>query len=296
MCLVLPLQMTIEKKFIDESETSDLTAEAPASLDVGFAVRVEEALSVDPITRGVMEENGFNENSKFYRVTNPEYIVGKTDDGRYLIRGNPESIVTVDDLYENKENTRASSLEPGINVMSKPSDKYNSHGELMVEVRLGDMLTQGGKIYKDRGSGSHRAWYLTVPEDVLIPIEIHTEMDQGLEDKIELGILYNEQITVMSGLVDLYQPNSEFAEETQAYFQEKLNDTWRMVGNVFFEIAERRLTLKPVKLESADMPREKKILNVMVLGILLKNSEIENIEFPDGSSMAVSEFLEAQNS
>ena len=69
--------------------------------------KVESVISIDPITKHVMERYGFNENSEFFRVMQPHFIVGKTDDGKYLIRGNQSSTTNVHDPYDENRKKRA---------------------------------------------------------------------------------------------------------------------------------------------------------------------------------------------
>lgn len=241
--------------------------------------QIEDMIAIDPITKALMEKYKLTEESEFFRVMQPYFIVGKTDDGKYLIRGNPDSITNVFDPYDNKNKKRASALaDPGINVTDFPSEEYLSHGSLTIKVRLGDLIKQDGKIYFDCASSASSAWYLTIPKEKLIPVAIHS----GLEYEAELGILYNNQLQNIPGEVDVYEWGFEPENYYKAVFHKKTgedeNTRYKIVCDLFFELTEEKLILKSVQTDSGDKKYEENIRNAIILRILMKHPEIKEVE------------------
>ena len=68
--------------------------------------------------------------------------------------------------------TLASEIGAGLAFALSKDSRFKAPERKCVSVRLGDILDQGGAIYKDESSGEPSSWYLTMPEGkVKITIE-----------------------------------------------------------------------------------------------------------------------------
>ncbi len=145
------------------------TAEFVDTSDPNFLIRNEH-----------MEAMGLTPDTPVYRVVDPQYIDLET----MTIAGNPDSMALIEDIYSGQmmPNPMAPGIlpdvpmridantlnDPSLNVALSPNGikGYNSGDLVMVEIRLGDVLDQGGLVYPDRGAAIGDAILVTVPESV----------------------------------------------------------------------------------------------------------------------------------
>lgn len=138
---------------------------------------------VDPVTQTTMDSYGITRDTIVYRVTEPQYVQGKT------MTGNPRSSALVRDPYNLIDNpmnelipelnlppvprrVNASTLGPSLNVAVKDPSIYSRPGMVKVGIRIGDVLDRGGKIYPDAGAVAEGLKPLIVTFDGPIPVVV----------------------------------------------------------------------------------------------------------------------------
>ncbi len=119
----------------------------------------------------LMETEGLDADTVLYRHTNPHHL--KTDEkGETFIEANPNSQEIVIDHYGQGHSMPASEFGPGLAFALARESRFKSQSRKCVSVKLGDILDQGGVIYKDQSSGEPNSWFLTMPNGrVRITIE-----------------------------------------------------------------------------------------------------------------------------
>lgn len=119
----------------------------------------------------ILEAEGLNANTTLYRYTNAHHLK-KDDNGDDFIEANPDSPEMVVDHYANGHLTSASDMGAGLAFALSKDSRFKTSERKCVSVKLGDILEQGGVVYKDESSGEPNSWYLTMPNGrVKITIE-----------------------------------------------------------------------------------------------------------------------------
>ena len=111
----------------------------------------------------IMEAEGLSANTTLYRYTNSHHL-RKDDNGNDFIEANEDSPEMVVNHYENGHLTSASEIGAGLAFALSKDSRFKTSERKCVSVKLGDILDQGGAIYKDESSGEPNSWYLTMPK------------------------------------------------------------------------------------------------------------------------------------
>ena len=111
-----------------------------------------------------MLENKLTEDSKLYRYTANKYLI-KTGDYLYL-ESKPDTTDMVVDRYHGFwEVFIASEIGQGISFLSNREAEYERPDRVCVEIRLKDVLEQGGLIYNVTSLPAYmKAYFCTLPE------------------------------------------------------------------------------------------------------------------------------------
>lgn len=138
--------------------------------------------SMDAITATSMRSLGLTPDSYVYRVMNPKYL----DFQAGTVPPNPNSMALVVDpynkidLFRGKEPTpmmvpsrrNASEVGPGLNVAVSDPSAYWSEGQVLIGIRMGDVLETGGRVYRDDGAAVMGITPLYVTFDQPVPFSI----------------------------------------------------------------------------------------------------------------------------
>ncbi len=127
------------------------------------------------ILSGLLEENEFTPETRLYREVERTTLMPGSAQGTYRLAANPDPSESVVDVYGPGYVVQAEQLGPGLAFASEPSINWQETVELRairgmqnqanieVEVRLADLLAQGGLMYPVESVTVERAWYFTLP-------------------------------------------------------------------------------------------------------------------------------------
>ena len=117
--------------------------------------------------RAVLEEllqaNGFTAETRFHRYTLPEFLTESGEPDLYRITANDDPSEAVRDVYEQGHICIAQQVGPGLAFAESAENEWRSAGRIGIEVRLKDVLDQGGLVYPVESVITDRIWYMTLP-------------------------------------------------------------------------------------------------------------------------------------
>jgi hypothetical protein len=111
----------------------------------------------------LMRENGFTEETRFYRETLPEFLSPTDSPGVFRISANPEPSESVIDLYAGGHISVAEQIGRGLAFVESAGNEWRSDDRATVSIRLKDVLDQGGRIYPVQTVITEKTWYFTLP-------------------------------------------------------------------------------------------------------------------------------------
>jgi hypothetical protein len=118
-----------------------------------------------------MRSNGFSGESRFRRHTLPDYLSPTDDDGVFLVSANTDPSEAVTDVYTGGHGALAVNMGPGLAFTESTGEEWASDDRRIVEVRLQDVLDQGGRIYPVDSIITERIWYFTLPDGSVRVVE-----------------------------------------------------------------------------------------------------------------------------
>lgn len=111
----------------------------------------------------LMESNGFTGESCFYRYTLPEFLESLDEPGMLQISANPDPSESVINVYKDDHIWLAAQIGAGLAFAETAENEWKAAGRIGIEVRLQDLLDQGGLIYPVQSIITERVWYFTLP-------------------------------------------------------------------------------------------------------------------------------------
>ena len=131
----------------------------------------------------LLEEHGLTEESRFFREAERKSLASTESSGVYRLAANASPSESIIDIYEGPGYlVQAEQVGPGLAFAESASPNWQETMEMRtlragdskprsvgddrveVEVRLGDILRQGGRMYPVESVMVERAWYFTLPE------------------------------------------------------------------------------------------------------------------------------------
>jgi len=124
----------------------------------------------------LLAESGLTSESRLYREVERSALTPGSAGGLYRLPANTSPSESVLDIYGPGYVVQAEQLGPGLAFAAEPSINWQETVELRairgmqqqanieVEVSLGDLLAQGGRMYPVESVTVERAWYFTLPE------------------------------------------------------------------------------------------------------------------------------------
>ena len=134
-----------------------------------------------PALDRLLEEHGLRGDTRLYREAMREALIPAGAAGVYRLSANPRPGEAVIDVYAQGHLVQAEQVGPGLAFAESPSPDWQETMEMRalkagrgslgvpaedrveVEVRLQDILSQGGLIYPVESVTVERAWYCTLP-------------------------------------------------------------------------------------------------------------------------------------
>lgn len=139
--------------------------------------------AVQTILSKLLEENGLTDESRLFREAERKSLASTDTPGVYRLDANATPGESIIDVYDGPGYVvQAEEVGPGLAFAESASPNWQetmemrtlragdsrsrSRGEdrVEVEVRLGDVLRQGGRMYPVESVMVERAWYFTLPE------------------------------------------------------------------------------------------------------------------------------------
>jgi hypothetical protein len=117
------------------------------------------------ILEGILEEFKLGSNSKLYRYTSRDYL--QEMNGELYLNAKTYSTDTVIDHYEDKGHFYTSGeIGKGLSFLRQAEKDYIREDRVLVSVRLGDVLDQGGLIYRITSLSSYlEGYFCTLPKE-----------------------------------------------------------------------------------------------------------------------------------
>ena len=126
----------------------------------------------------LLEEHGLGGDTRLYREATPESLSPTGTPGVFRLRANAAPSESVVDVYGQCHLVQAEEVGPGLAFAETPRPNWQetmemrtlkSHGAtglpLEVEVKVADILEQGGLIYPVESVTVERVWYATLPAE-----------------------------------------------------------------------------------------------------------------------------------
>jgi hypothetical protein len=138
-------------------------------------------MSSNPVLERLLAENGLTSDTRLYRETLRKALERTSTSGIFSLAANATPAESVIDVYGQGHTVQAEQVGAGLAFAETPRPEWQDTMEMRVlqsgertkellslerievEVRLGDILDQGGLIYPVESVAIERAWYCTLP-------------------------------------------------------------------------------------------------------------------------------------
>ena len=135
----------------------------------------------NPALDNLLKDHGLTAESRLYREALFSSLKETGTPGVFHLDSNPNPSDTVVDVYDQGYVVQASEVGPGLSFAETATPNWQETMELRavraghgpgvvpephveVEVRLGDVLAQGGLLYQVESVTVEHAWYCTLPQ------------------------------------------------------------------------------------------------------------------------------------
>jgi hypothetical protein len=133
----------------------------------------------------LLEEHGLAADTRLYREATPDALIPTDTPGVFRLRANTAPSESVIDVYGQGYVVQAEEVGPGLAFAETPRPNWQEtmemrtlragHGSgapiqlppVEVEIRLDDVLRQGGLVYPVESVTVERAWYCTLPTETV---------------------------------------------------------------------------------------------------------------------------------
>lgn len=100
------------------------------------------------IIENLLKENNLSYDSILYRFTSERYLK-KNDDGTEILKVNQQPQDMIVDTYKGQGHVFvAKDIGPGLSFLTEAFDEYHRNDRVCVSVKISDLLSNGGRIYK----------------------------------------------------------------------------------------------------------------------------------------------------
>jgi hypothetical protein len=111
-----------------------------------------------------LKENELTGESVLFRSSLGEHLTETNQAGRYLISANGRPSESVIDIYESGHLILAERAGPGLAFTLRRANDWKTDDRKLVEVKIQDVLDQGGLLYPVESVIVAKVWYLTLPK------------------------------------------------------------------------------------------------------------------------------------
>lgn len=134
-------------------------------------------VAAEGVLARLLEEHQLSADTLLFREVDRTALDGAVAPGRYRLRANPAPVESVVDVYGPGYVVQAEAVGAGLAFAQTGGANWQetmelrvirsggapASGPVLVEVRLGDLLAQGGLMYPIESVTVERAWYFTLP-------------------------------------------------------------------------------------------------------------------------------------
>jgi hypothetical protein len=110
-----------------------------------------------------MQENSFTADTRFYRQSLPEFLTPTDSPDVYQLSANPDPSEAVVDIYGEGNVGLAVHMGPGLAFTDSRDNEWLDPERVGIEIRLQDVLDQGGLVYTVESIITSTVWYFTLP-------------------------------------------------------------------------------------------------------------------------------------
>lgn len=116
----------------------------------------------------LIQKNDFSGETRLYRQSLSEFLEPTDQPGVFRVSANADPSEAVVDNYGEDNVSLAAHTGPGLAFTDSPDNEWDAPDRVGIEVRLQDILDQGGLIYPVESVITSRVWYLTIPEGTVL--------------------------------------------------------------------------------------------------------------------------------
>ena len=114
-----------------------------------------------------LRANQLTGETRLYRYSLPEFL-RPTDDPAFVeISANEDPSEAVVSVYDQGHTGLAVHIGAGLSFAESADNEWCSAERTCVELRLQDVLDQGGRIYPVESITTERTWYVTLPQGTI---------------------------------------------------------------------------------------------------------------------------------
>ncbi|HEX6886017.1 MAG TPA: hypothetical protein VF530_21765 [Planctomycetota bacterium] len=130
----------------------------------------------DPRTQAALESllraHGLSSESRLYRCTRREFLRPGEAPGTLSLSASVAAPEAVVDVYRNGHTLVAEQLGPGLAFAELRDNQWRAPDRALVEVRVEDVLAQGGLLYPVESVITEKVWFATLPRGSVAAREV----------------------------------------------------------------------------------------------------------------------------
>jgi hypothetical protein len=115
----------------------------------------------------LMKSEGLSRDTMFYRYTTEKHLE-EFEEGKYKLFANDEATEIIEDYYKTGQLIMAKYIASGLAFTTEKDTDYKSDLKMCVEMRLSEILDQGGLVYPDPGSFETSSYFLSIPNGFVL--------------------------------------------------------------------------------------------------------------------------------
>ena len=127
---------------------------------------------MDKKFESLMKSEGMNPDTVLYRYTPSEYLQDLGEDNLSL-KANEAATEMVEDIYSHGHTKMANHVGGGLSFTREIEKEFATKDHVLIKVRIGDIISQKGRIYPDRSTFTGNAYYLTMPNGSVKVTRVH---------------------------------------------------------------------------------------------------------------------------
>ena len=111
----------------------------------------------------LMQEHSLSGETRLFRQTLAEFLTATDDPAIFRISANSSPSEAVIDVYGQGHVCCADTVGAGLAFVESTADEWQAEDRARIELRLQDVLDQGGLVYPVESVITEKTWYLTLP-------------------------------------------------------------------------------------------------------------------------------------